>query len=68
MDSVKKLAFAVIAAIGLSGCASTQIAQLAGAEPAPAPVAEQKVLRALPSYGAWGGYRHRRFAAVAAAS
>ena len=68
MSSVKKLAFAVIAAIGLQGCASTQIAQLAGAEPAPAPAAEHKVMRALPSYGAYGGYRYRRFAAVAAAS
>ena len=68
MNKVRKLAFAVVAVIGMSGCASTQIEQLAGAEPAPAPAAEHKVMRALPSYGAYGGYRYRRFAAAAAAS
>jgi len=28
---------------------------------APPQVAEQKVMRALPSYGTYGGYRYRRF-------
>ena len=68
MNRTKKLAvaaFAVFALIGASGCASTKVA---GADGAPAPAAEQKVSRALPSYGSMGGYRYRRFAAVAAAS
>ena len=68
MNRTKKLAvaaFAVFALIGASGCASTKVAGLAGADGAPAPAAEQKVSRALPSYGSMGGYRYRRLAAVA---
>lgn len=66
MEKMKKLAFAVFAIIGISGCASTQVADLARPDAAPAQVADQKVIRALPSYGSMGGYRYRRFAAVAA--
>ena len=68
MNQLACTAFAVFAVIGISGCASTPIADLATADAAPAPVAEQKVIRAMPSYGNMGGYRYRRFAAVAAAS
>ena len=66
-NKMKKLAFAVFAVVCMSGCASTQVAGLAKADAAQAPVVEQKVSRALPSYGTMGGYRYRRFAAVAAA-
>lgn len=65
MKKMNKLAFAVFAAIGISGCASNQVADRS--EPGAAPVAEQKVIRALPSYGSMGGYRYRRFAAVSTA-
>jgi hypothetical protein len=76
MDKMKKLAFAAyigIAVAGMSGCANTPSAGLDGKDEAMAPVgatqaAEHKVSRALPSYGSMGGYRYRRFAAVAAAS
>lgn len=68
MNKMKKLAFAVVAVAGFSGCASTQVAGRPDAAAAPAPVAELKVMRALPSYGSMGGYRYRRFAAVAAAN
>lgn len=67
MNKMKKLAFAVVAVAGFSGCASTPVAERPAAA-APAPVAELKVMRALPSYGSKGGYRYRRFAAVAAAN
>lgn len=69
MNKTKKLALAVFAVAGMSGCTSMQVASLASADQAPASAAvEQKVSRALPSYGSMGGYRYRRFAAVAAAS
>jgi PBP1b-binding outer membrane lipoprotein LpoB len=73
MNKMKKLAYAVFAVVGMSGCTSMQVASLASADQAPASVAqkqavEHKVSRALPSYGSMGGYRYRRFAAVAAAS
>ncbi len=68
MNKMKKLAFAVVVVAGFSGCASAPVAVLPGAEAAPAQVAELKVMRALPSYGSMGGYRYRRFAAVAAAN
>jgi hypothetical protein len=71
MNKMKKTAFALCAGLavcGMSGCASTQVASLAHADAAQAPVAEQKLSRALPSYGSMGGYRYRRFAAVAATS
>jgi hypothetical protein len=69
MKKMNKLAYAVFAVIGISGCASNQVAELAtpDAAPAPAQVAEHKVSRALPSYGSLGGYRYRRLAAVAVA-
>ena len=73
MNKMKKLACAVFAAAGMSGCANVPLAGLDSADEAKAPVAatqaaERKVSRALPSYGSMGGYRYRRFAAVAAAS
>ncbi len=64
MNNMKKLAVAFLAVAGLSGCASTQIAELARHDPAPA-VEQPQVSRATPSYGSMGGYRYRRFAAVA---
>ena len=68
MNKTKKLAVALLAVASLSGCASTQIAELAsGQEMQAAPkaqIAEPKVSRALPTYGSRGGYRYRRFAAV----
>ena len=67
MNKTKKLAFAVIAVIGMSGCASTKIAELAGANAPLTNVVEPQVLRPMQSYGTMGGYRYRRFAAVAAA-
>ncbi len=66
MNKMKKLAFAVVAVAGFSGCASAPVAELPGE--AAAPAAELQVMRALPSYGSMGGYRYRRFAAVAAAN
>ena len=70
MNTTKKLAVALLAVASLSGCASTQVAQLAsGQEMQPGPQAAQKsVSRALPSYGSMGGYRYRRFASAAVAS
>ena len=73
MDKMKKLAFAVFAVVGMSGCANTPSAGLDSRDEAKAPAAAtqaagHKVSRALPSYGSMGGYRYRRFAAVAAAS
>ena len=71
MNKMKKLAFAVLAVTGMSGCANTPSAGLDGRDEAKAPAAQaagRKVSRALPSYGSMGGYRYRRFAAVAAAS
>ena len=71
MNKMKKVTFAACAGLAIaamSGCATTQVGAPAVAEAAPARVEEQKVLRALPSYGMRGGYRYRRFAAVAAAS
>ena len=68
MEKMKKLAVAVFAVVGFSGCASTQVVDLARADAAPAQAVEQKVSRALPSYDNRGGYRIRRFASVAAAS
>jgi PBP1b-binding outer membrane lipoprotein LpoB len=61
MKKMSKLAFAVLAAVGFSGCTNMQVA-------APAQVAEQKVSQALPSYDNKGGYRMRRFASVAVAN
>lgn len=64
MNKMKKLAVAFLAVAGLSGCASTQIAELARHDPAPA-MEQPQVSRATQSYGSMGGYRYRRFAAVA---
>jgi len=72
MNKTNKLAVALLAVAGLSGCASTQIAELAsGQEVQAAPqaqIAEQRVIRALPNYGSRGGYRYRRFASAAVTS
>lgn len=67
MNRMKKLAVAVLAVLGFSGCASTQLAGVAQSDAAQAPVAQTKVSRAMPSYGSMGGYRYRRLVAVAAA-
>ena len=69
MNKMKKAAFAVctgLAACAISGCASAPRAELAAAHEAPA--VELQVTRPLQSYGTMGGYRYRRFAAVAASS
>jgi len=68
MNKMKKLAVAALAVAGLAGCASTRVAETAEMDAAQSPVAEKKVLRALPGYGRLGGYRFRRFAAVATSS
>ena len=65
MKNMNKLALAVFAVVGFSGCTSMQVAELSRADAAPV---EQKVSRALPSYDNKGGYRLRRFTAVAAAT
>jgi hypothetical protein len=62
MKKVNKFAVAVFALIGVSGCASTQVVDQAGAAAAPATVAEVQVLRPTQNYGSLGGYRYRRFA------
>ena len=70
MDKMKKLAFAMFVVAGASGCASTQVADLARGDPVQATAVEHaaaadaKVMRALPSYGSMGGYRYRRFTAA----
>ena len=68
-NKTKKLALAVLAAAALSGCTSMQVADLSrGADAPPAVQADEgKVIRPLQSYGSRGGYRYRRFAAVAVA-
>ena len=68
MNKNRTWLFAVLVVCGMSGCASTRTAGLAGAESIPPVAAELQVIRPLPSYGTMGGYRYRRFAAVAAAS
>jgi hypothetical protein len=70
MNKMKKLAFAVctgMAAFGMGGCATPQVAALDSADATTARVEVKKVLRPLNSYGTMGGYRYRRFAAVAVA-
>jgi hypothetical protein len=62
MNNMKKLAFAVFAVIGVSGCASTQVVDRARVDAAPATVAEVQVLRPTQNYSNLGGYRYRRFA------
>ena len=62
MNKMKKLAVAVLAVAGLSGCATTRNADLAGADAAPAK--EHQVSRPANSYGSMGGYRYRRFVAI----
>jgi outer membrane biogenesis lipoprotein LolB len=65
MNNMKKLAVALLAVAGLSGCASTQIADLARNDAAQAVEQQPQVSRPTQSYGSMGGYRYRRFAAVA---
>lgn len=63
MNNRSKLAVAILAVAGLSGCASTRIAEFARTEVAPA--AEQhEVSRPAQSYGSMGGYRYRRLVKV----
>ena len=64
-NKMKKLAAAVLAAAALSGCSSMQVSELARADATPAQADESRVSRPLPGYNAMGGYRMRRFAAVA---
>ena len=66
-NKMKKLAAAVLAVAGLSGCTSMQVADLARTGAKPEQAEEAKVMRPLQSYGSMGGYRYRRFAAVPAA-
>ena len=68
MNKLKKLALAVLAVAGLSGCTSMQVADLAKVEGAPVQSDETKVSRPLSGYGYMGGYRYRRFAAVVKAT
>ena len=66
MNKMKKVAVAVFAVAALSGCASTQVAELARPDrPVVAEPQQATVSRATQSYGSMGGYRYRRFAAVA---
>ena len=64
MNKMKKLAIAVLAVAGLSGCATVRTADplAAGAMPA------EQVSRPMQSYGSMGGYRYRRFVAVSASA
>lgn len=68
MNRIRKLAVAVVALAGLSGCATTQVStkQVAGGDAVQAQGSEQKVSRPLTSYGSMGGYRYRRLAAFTA--
>ena len=61
-NNMKKLAVAVLAVAGLSGCATTRNADLHGADAAPAK--EIQVSRPSQSYGSMGGYRYRRLVAI----
>ena len=66
MNKMKKLAVAVFAVAALSGCASTKLAELAQPDrPVVAEPQQAAVSRPTQSYGSMGGYRYRRFAAVA---
>jgi outer membrane lipoprotein SlyB len=60
MKNMNKLAVAVFAVLGLSGCASTHVAGPAAADAVT--VREVQVLRPTQNYGSLGGYRYRRFA------
>ena len=68
MNNTRKLAVAVLAVAGLSGCASTRIAELARTEAAPAAVEQHEVSRPAQSYGSMGGYRYRRLVKVTIAA
>ena len=68
MNNIRKLAVAVLAVTGLTGCTSMQVADLARAEGAPAQAEETRVSQPLSGYGYMGGYRYRRIAAVAKAT
>jgi uncharacterized protein YceK len=65
MNRNKMLVLAVLAAAGLSGCATAR-SDLAAAEAA-APAAAQ-VSKPAASYGSMGGYRYRRLVTVKIAS
>jgi len=61
MNKMKKMTFAVLAVAALSGCATTRTADTAAAGAVPM----ELVSKPAPSYGSMGGYRYRRFVAVA---
>jgi uncharacterized protein YceK len=61
MNNTKKLVLVLLAAAGMSGCATART-DLAASEAA-APAAAQ-VSRPAASYGSMGGYRYRRLVAV----
>jgi len=65
MNNTRKLVLVVLAAAGMSGCATarTDLAATEAAAPADA-----QVSRPTASYGSMGGYRYRRFVSVKIAS
>jgi len=65
MNKTKKLLLAVLAAAGMSGCATTQVADGVSA-PAPQATSEPAVSRPV-GYGMFGGYRYRRLGSVTGA-
>jgi uncharacterized lipoprotein len=73
MNKMKKLAVAVLAVAGLSGCATPRYAGQAArsadlSKTEAAPAVEHQVSRPTQSYGSLGGYRYRRFVAVNASA
>ena len=67
MNKMKMLSIAILAVAGLTGCASTRVAELARADAVPADEPQQ-VSRPAPSYGSMGGYRYRRLVTVTIAT
>jgi len=61
MNNTRKLMLVLLAAAGMSGCATTR-GDLAAAETAA--TAATQVSRPTASYGSMGGYRYRRLVAV----
>lgn len=67
MNRMKKLAVAVLAVAGLSGCATTRL-DVAGTGVDAGAMPVGQVSRPAASYGSMGGYRYRRFVAVSASA
>ena len=65
MNNTKKLMLVLLAAAGMTGCATTRTDPVANESAAPAAV---QVSRPVASYGSMGGYRYRRLVAVKVAS